>query len=96
MTVAPLTPIRAGNSLIDGWTRRGIPWRELNLANAWIDPGPSPMGNPGPYLKACRMDPDNLLCPHPDETVHRIYPRRPDVQPEMRGGVWYWISKEAG
>lgn len=40
---------------------------------AWVDPGPSPMGNPGPYLKL----------PHADEnddvsdwggTVHRLYP----------------------
>lgn len=52
-------------SLLDGdsWPKRmrdGMDW-----ANAWIDKGPSPAGNPGPYLKV----------PFPaEETVHRVYP----------------------
>jgi len=54
-----------------------------DLAGAWIDPGPSPAGNPGPYLKARRLG--------PDRTVHRIYPRRPGAQPELRDGVWWWV-----
>ena len=80
----PPVPVSADNSLIDGSrTRYGIPWRELDLAGAWIDPGPSPAGNPGPYLKARRLG--------PDRTVHRIYPRRPGARPELRDGVWWWV-----
>ena len=42
-------------------------WRNLDWAAAWIDLGPSPMGNPGPYYKV----------PWPqNETVHRLYPKR--------------------
>lgn len=52
------------NSLIDG-TGEGIRghWEHLQLERAWVDPGPSPAGNPGPYLKApCRHlgDADDL------------------------------------
>ena len=40
-------------------------WDELDWPNAFIDSGPSPAGNPGPYLKV----------PFPaQQTVHRIYP----------------------
>lgn len=61
------------NSLVDG---RGIGkrgyvgdpdfWDHLDFDQAWVDRGPSPAGNPGPYLKV----------PYPpDESVHRIYAR---------------------
>ena len=41
-------------------------WKDFDWANAYVDPGPSPAGNVGPYLKV----------PYPKEdTVHRIYPR---------------------
>lgn len=51
------------NCIVDGG---GIKLADLDLSGAWIDKGPSPAGNPGPYLKA----------PHKTEdTVHRIYPR---------------------
>ncbi len=44
-------------------------WDELQLDRAWVDPGPSPAGNPGPYLQA----------PMPfgerDECVCRLYSR---------------------
>jgi hypothetical protein len=61
------------NSLIDG-TGEGVRshWPHLQLERAWVDPGPSPAGNPGPYIKApCRHlgDADDL------EVVHRVYPR---------------------
>lgn len=50
--------IGPANTYVDG--RRMAPkrWNELayDLAHAWVDPGPSPAGNPGPYLKAERKD----------------------------------------
>lgn len=60
------------NSLINGhpmtkWART-VAWPALDFAGAWIDPGPSPAGNPGPYLKARRIEGD-------DEVIDRIYPR---------------------
>ena len=83
MTALPV-PIRADNSLVDGWSRgmSTVPWRELDFATAWIDPGPSPAGNAGPYLKAFRR----TTC-----SVHRIYPRRAGARPELRDGVWWWV-----
>ena len=61
-------PISRRNSLFDG--HPGMPygcnWDDLDFENAWVDRGPSPAGNPGPYLKV----------PLPaEETVHRCYPR---------------------
>ena len=61
--------VDAHNSLVDGngiskkrWEAAGF-----DLANASIDNGPSPAGNPGPYLKAtCAgsyYPPDLLTCP---------------------------------
>ena len=66
------------NSLIDGAGHSGKWWTEwwskLDWDKAWADNGPSPAGNPGPYLHV----------PYPpDDTVHRIYPR---VQPG--DGLW--------
>ena len=60
--------VTARTSLVDG-TGEGIRklWPQLHLESAWVDPGPSPAGNPGPYLKA-----DVVL---PGDTTHRIYPR---------------------
>lgn len=54
------------NTRRDGypWSKR-YPWGAHDWANAFVDDGPSPAGNPGPYLKA----------PYPaQETRHRIYP----------------------
>lgn len=45
-----------------------VKWSDLDWASpdVFVDPGPSPIGNRGPYLKV----------PHRDgETVHRVYPR---------------------
>lgn len=64
------------NSLIDGWPvgprseffgMHGKDfWGALRFDEAWVDKGPSPAGNPRPYLKA----------PYPPKrTVNRIYPR---------------------
>lgn len=57
----------ASNVLVDGAAGRCRWWDELDLEHAWVDPGPSPAGNPGPYLKATRLS--------EDETVHRLYSR---------------------
>ena len=56
------------NSIIDGHT--GIPygrkWEDFDFSKAYVDEGPSPAGNPGPYLRV------PLPC---EETMHRIYPK---------------------
>lgn len=59
--------VTAHNTLVDGHGIGAKRWQGmgLNLDHAWIDPGPSPAGEPGPYLKA----------PAADGTVHRIYSR---------------------
>lgn len=56
------------NSLYDGhrtWPKRSTD-KDFDWENAWIDQGPSPAGNKGPYVKLCHI---------PDGTVHRIYPK---------------------
>jgi len=62
----PLTP---QNTRCDGrykWPEWR--WAGMNWTDAFVDPGPSPAGNPGPYLKV----------PFPKEgTRHRIYPWPP-------------------
>lgn len=71
-------PVSAVNSLVDG----GPPGRlfaRLWLDGAWIDQGPSPAGNLGPYLKA----------PDPQEdTSHRVYSR-------VQIGDQFWIREPA-
>lgn len=62
--------IKPKNSLRDGWPWPKDPkdyaFEAHDWANAYVDNGPSPAGNPGPYLKV----------PLPiEETVHRVYPR---------------------
>jgi hypothetical protein len=54
------------NSNIDGHGVWKDLWNRLDFSRAWVDPGPSPGGNPGPYLKTPTKD---------KKTVHRIYPR---------------------
>lgn len=55
-----------GTSFLDGspWPR-GHAAQSWRWDRAWVDPGPSPAGNAGPYLKVPRGD---------DQTVHRVYP----------------------
>ncbi len=59
------------NSYVDGqiskWWREH--WNGLDFERAWIDPGPSPAGNVGPYLHVPFKGWPT------EETVHRIYPR---------------------
>lgn len=56
-------------SLLDGAPVDAETWAALDLEKAWVDPGPSPAGNPGPYLKVPRKN-------DPEERVHRVYCRR--------------------
>ncbi|WP_245442228.1 hypothetical protein [Rhizobium chutanense] len=69
------------NTLFDGrpWTKLAKA-QEWDWDKAWVDDGPSPMGNPGPYLKLPWLAGD--ADPYKD-TVHRIYPK---IQPGDR--IW--------
>lgn len=62
--------ISVANTLVDGRRVSSKRWKEMSfdLGNAWVDPGPSPAGNVGPYLKA------PSLAPEMDGSVHRLYP----------------------
>jgi hypothetical protein len=53
------------NSIIDGHRNSGMPWNGFDFDDAWVDPGSSPAGNPGPYLHVPRPD---------DGSTHRLYP----------------------
>lgn len=60
------------NSLVNGSACNAASWASLDFQSdrVFVDGGPSPTGNPGPYLHVPRQG---------DETVHRIYPRwQPD------------------
>ncbi|WP_434888698.1 hypothetical protein [Bradyrhizobium sp. HKCCYLS2038] len=46
----------------------GEQWADLDWARAWIDMGPSPAGNGGPYWHVPLKT---------GETVHRLYTRLP-------------------
>jgi hypothetical protein len=59
--------VAASNSLMNGSPCRKEDWPRLDYRGAWIDQGPSPAGNPGPYLKVPRPD---------DDTIHRVYSRK--------------------
>lgn len=72
-------PISALNSLVDGEPARDL-FARLWLAGAWVDPGPSPTGNPGPYLRA--TDPAG------DDATHRVYSR-------VQAGDRFWIREPA-
>ena len=54
-------------------------WRasDLDLSRAWVDDGPSPAGNPGPYLHAPPTAEALERRGHPpdDGVVDRLYPR---------------------
>lgn len=56
------------NSYVDGQVKKfwREHWHELDFSRAWLDNGPSPAGNPGPYL--------HVPFP-PDGTILRIYPQ---------------------
>ena len=60
--------VKLRNSLIDGFGRvpYGRKWEDFDFTAAYVDNGPSPAGNPGPYLHV------PLPC---EGTVHRVYSR---------------------
>jgi hypothetical protein len=63
MTRRLITP---GTSLFDGRAWPKGAFEQMDWADAFVDPGPSPAGNAGPYLKVARP----AAC-----SRHRIYPR---------------------
>ncbi|MFN7883003.1 MAG: hypothetical protein ACK5PF_08330 [bacterium] len=72
--------ITPGNSLFNGGKWSDLHKRqEWDWKGAWVDGGPSPMGNPGPYLKLPWKAGDDDF----EDTVHRIYPV---IQPGDR--IW--------
>ncbi len=72
--------ITPGNSLFNGGRWSAFHKRqEWDWKGAWVDGGPSPMGNPGPYLKLRWLAGDDDF----EDTVHRIYPV---IQPGDR--IW--------
>ena len=63
--------ITPGNSLFNGGRWSALHKRqEWDWEGAWVDGGPSPMGNPGPYLKLPWQAGDDDF----QGSVHRIYP----------------------
>jgi hypothetical protein len=81
--------ITPGNSLFNGGRWSALHKRqEWDWEGAWVDGGPSPMGNPGPYLKLPWQAGDDDF----QGSVHRIYPV---IQPGDR--LWVkeavaWVS----
>lgn len=70
--------VNLGNSLVDGHPCTREVWPCLDWSDFWIDGGPSPAGNAGPYFKV-RKPFDQVGAPI--DTIHRVYPR---VQPGDR------------
>lgn len=52
----------------DATSRGNVKPSRCDLSRAFVDPGPSPAGNPGPYLKAPVVKPEDV------GIVERIYP----------------------
>lgn len=75
-----IRPITRANSCVNGWpSAKKAFWESLDFSRAWVDPGPSPLGNPGPYLKVPRIKDG-------EETVHRVYPR-------VQVGTRLWVRE---
>lgn len=75
----------AANSLVDGYGVSAKRWAEMKFdwSTAFVDGGPSPAGNPGPYLHIKRGDSTD------DELWARIYPRiQPGDTLYAREGTW--------
>ena len=62
-------PLTRSTVTIDGPTCPKQLWGNLDIDSGWVDPGPSPAGNPGPYLHAPNTNRQMEGC------VHRVYPR---------------------
>lgn len=66
-------PITCHNSLVNGAPFPRKLWPGLDFERAWIDGGPSPAGNEGPYLKVpFALEPD---FPAREGFVYRVYPK---------------------
>ena len=61
-----LTGLTHKDFLKDGHPIRQEDWGSLNWSKAWVDKGPSPAGNTGPYWHVPHLN---------GETVHRLYPK---------------------
>ncbi|WP_315813411.1 hypothetical protein [Bradyrhizobium sp. SZCCHNR2028] len=73
MTDAPGRPEWISGTTHKDWLRDGYrvteeQWADLDWNRAWVDMGPSPAGNLGPYWHVPLKS---------GETVHRLYPRLP-------------------
>ena len=51
--------VTSANSFVDGSPFPRRLWPTLQFDRAWVDRGPSPAGNAGPYLKAPWQHPDD-------------------------------------
>lgn len=75
---------------IDGQVIRGEAmtriWNALDWSRAWVDMGPSPSGNLGPYWHV-PWDDDG------EELVARLYPRLGKWLPVVRRAVEEMVSK---
>ena len=71
------------NTLFDGgkWPNY-LHENQFHWDRAWIDNGPSPAGNAGPYLKLPVIN-GAMVDGSEDETVHRIYPKM-----QVRDRLW--------
>ncbi len=87
-------------SVNDATSRGNVKPSRCDLSQAWVDDGPSPAGNPGPYLKAPVVLPEDV------GIVERIYPlwfvgdRMPSprgefeitrVRAELTANRWEWV-----
>lgn len=72
-------PLSARNCLVDGVSMSAKRWDAMqwDWGSAWVDDGPSPAGNPGPYLHVISLV---------HWTTHRIYPR-------VRPGDRLWVRE---
>ena len=79
-------PVAPANSLVNGYPSRKDFWERLDFSDAWVDPGPSPAGNAGPYL--------HVHLPE-DDTWHRVYPRVGVGDTLWVREAWYQTPKTA-
>ena len=79
--------LTVSNTFFNGrpWHDSSCEWADCDWGKAWVDPGPSPAGNPGPYLKVrWSLDGEVLIA--------RIYPKaklwRKGMRIERDGDKW--------
>jgi hypothetical protein len=86
-------PVTCLTSRVNGSVMSAPLWLGLDFAHAWIDGGPSPAGNAGPYLQVpFALEPD---FPVREGFIYRVYPaprlghRRP-VRDAGSATGWSW------